>query len=62
MYIVISVMSLNPFVFAGFSVDTLPVYAKRSQRMVITAREWCLHFCINWSLINYFNVLVYFKT
>lgn len=26
-------------VSAGFSVDTLPVYAKRSQRMVITARE-----------------------
>lgn len=26
------------FTFAGFNVDTLPVYAKRSQRMVITAR------------------------
>lgn len=27
------------FVAVGFNVDTLPVYAKRSQRMVITARK-----------------------
>lgn len=26
--------------FLGFNVDTLPAYAKRSQRMVITARKW----------------------
>lgn len=25
---------------AGFNVETLPAYAKRSQRMVITARTW----------------------
>lgn len=24
----------------GFNVETLPAYAKRSQRMVITARTW----------------------
>lgn len=29
-------------VSAGFNVDTLPVYAKRSQRMVITARKYSL--------------------
>uniref|UniRef100_A0A8D0CE26 Transcription initiation factor TFIID subunit 8 n=1 Tax=Scleropages formosus TaxID=113540 RepID=A0A8D0CE26_SCLFO len=28
----------------GFNVDTLPTYAKRSQRMVITARECVLRF------------------
>lgn len=28
------------FGVAGFNVETLPAYAKRSQRMVITARTW----------------------
>lgn len=28
------------FCVAGFNVETLPAYAKRSQRMVITARMW----------------------
>uniref|UniRef100_A0A8C1KDE0 TAF8 RNA polymerase II, TATA box binding protein (TBP)-associated factor n=1 Tax=Cyprinus carpio TaxID=7962 RepID=A0A8C1KDE0_CYPCA len=28
----------------GFNVDTLPVYAKRSQRMVITARRFTTFF------------------
>ena len=39
-----SLIQFNNIIFLslctkGFNVDTLPVYAKRSQRMVITARE-----------------------
>ena len=36
------------FVPAGFNVDTLPVYAKRSQRMVITARKYPLSLTIGY--------------
>lgn len=34
------------FCIAGFNVETLPAYAKRSQRMVITARTWETLLCL----------------
>ena len=40
------------FVPAGFNVDTLPVYAKRSQRMVITARKYPLSLSLSQTIGN----------
>lgn len=44
-------------VTAGFNADTLPVYAKRSQRMVITARKYtlCSPLDVNGSLTFYIH-------
>lgn len=48
-------------VTAGFNADTLPVYAKRSQRMVITARKQtlcplCLLLVVSPSMCEYVEI------